>query len=504
MDSAKKRTSWEFIEIDPREVLLDENNPRMPGITPNQSRSQEALCNIIIRTDAFVRLCESITSFGGVYPFENVILLREDGKLIAFEGNRRICACKVLLEPEKYLHDAKQLAAIPRASEEVLEDLSNISAYIVESREAGAALLAHLHGFPKFNRETWHTVNRMNFVRSALDAGTSIEELAQQFGVPEKDIVELNHNYKILYEFRYGLDWDNELKRYLFDHPEDRDFESFLHVVTSPSVKRHFGEPFITNDSTLNWDGHPDIKEKLLLIARHTVLASFVGSSRYHKKHESVEKYLDDVWPRDSHRDADSEDLFKDDFGTSHSSLESQGELGKLDISGASAPEAKLNEPRAGDQRIAPYRHDELFGRFECSRKEDDRLMELCRELRRLSNLPDGISCFSLAFCLLLRALLEWSLIYHLEHSGNHKTKGQNGRYLPLRQIVKYCLNRGQVTFDSGPVIEKLSLVERKWLDELHLLTHTNAGNRSEIRVKEMVGDIKPVLRYILNEANYG
>lgn len=503
MELALTRTKWERISVDPRQILLDEENPRMPGITPGQSRDQGALKGHIIRSQKFLGLCESITNFGGMYPFENVILFSQNGSLIALEGNRRICACQILLEPNKHDLEPRTLAAIPRASDSVLKNLENIDAFLVDSREAGAALLAHLHSFPRFARETWHTLNRMNFIHNGLSTGASTKELAELFAVEEKDILELSQNSKILSTFRYSLDWNEEHKIYLFEQPEDRDFESFLHIVNSPAVKKHFGQPFFDEHYHLNKEGHPDISEKLMLIAKHTLLANFLGSSIVHKKHESVEKYLEQVWPLSTDHNADTSDLFSEDFASRPIVTISPINTPDTTFIDSQDTEAKTQDGKSADRRVAPYYHDELFGKFECKREDDDRLMEICRELKRLSNMPDGIRHFSIAFCLLLRALLEWSLIYHLEHSGDHKTKGQNGRYLPLKQIVKYCQNQGQGTFNSGPVLEKLEIIRSKWLDELHLITHSNAGNRSEQRIKDMVGDIKPVLRHILNEANY-
>lgn len=83
-------------EVDLEQLILDERNPRFI-VPPNPS--QQSIIDYLIDYEEVVKLAISIRENGGLFAGERVIVCEENGKYIVLEGNRRVCACKILLNP---------------------------------------------------------------------------------------------------------------------------------------------------------------------------------------------------------------------------------------------------------------------------------------------------------------------------------------------------------------------------------------------------------------------
>ncbi|MGH9894460.1 MAG: hypothetical protein ACREA0_21260, partial [bacterium] len=75
---------------------LDAKNPRLGRET--QARAPRDIIQYLFEHDDALEVAESIAS-RGYFPNEPVLAIREAGKLIVIEGNRRLAALKALREP---------------------------------------------------------------------------------------------------------------------------------------------------------------------------------------------------------------------------------------------------------------------------------------------------------------------------------------------------------------------------------------------------------------------
>src|SRR5207248_2486234 len=83
------------IAVKTTDVRLDPLNPRVDVPT---HASQDVIRTALLQTEDVQQLAEGIVENGGMLPGERIIVLEEDGHHVVLEGNRRVCACQLLLD----------------------------------------------------------------------------------------------------------------------------------------------------------------------------------------------------------------------------------------------------------------------------------------------------------------------------------------------------------------------------------------------------------------------
>jgi hypothetical protein len=85
------------VDADPRKLLLDPLNPRLPPGEKN--KSQERIIELMIERFAIDEIAESICS-AGFLPLDPFVGYRQGNDILILEGNRRLATIKLLLQPE--------------------------------------------------------------------------------------------------------------------------------------------------------------------------------------------------------------------------------------------------------------------------------------------------------------------------------------------------------------------------------------------------------------------
>lgn len=137
-----------LISVNINDIALDIENPRME----NSRSQQEAIHALLLeQKDKMVKIAEDIIQYG-LNPSEFPIVINcedESGyKYIVLEGNRRICALKILMTPN-IIGDDEELRSLKKKfqnlSKTVGEPQKEINCYVVASREAASHWLALKH-----------------------------------------------------------------------------------------------------------------------------------------------------------------------------------------------------------------------------------------------------------------------------------------------------------------------------------------------------------------------
>lgn len=161
------------------ELYLDEKNPRFI-VPPNPT--QQSIVDYLIENEEVEQLASDIAKSGGLYAGERIIVTEERGRWIVLEGNRRICACKILMNPQLLVN--KRLASVDKIkllmNNELGQTLSVVTADVMKNRlDAQSSLAAkHIDGIKK-----WSTISKHKFFALEFDAGKSIEEISMITGV---------------------------------------------------------------------------------------------------------------------------------------------------------------------------------------------------------------------------------------------------------------------------------------------------------------------------------
>jgi hypothetical protein len=95
--SPKKLSPENILWIHPDDLDLDAKNPRLAGMNLRQ-KDQTEILKILWREKAVSELTESIAE-NGYWKHEEIFATREGKRLVVMEGNRRVAAVKLLLDP---------------------------------------------------------------------------------------------------------------------------------------------------------------------------------------------------------------------------------------------------------------------------------------------------------------------------------------------------------------------------------------------------------------------
>ena len=202
-------------EIKLDELYLDEKNPRF--IVPPHP-TQQSIIDYLIENEEVEQLANDIAKSGGLYAGERVIVTEENGKWIVLEGNRRICACKILMNPQLLAN--RRLASVDKIAllmnSELKQALTVIDVDVMRSRlEAQSSLAAkHIDGIKR-----WSTISKHKFFALEFDAGKSIEEISMITGVSLVKIKTGLKEYRIIdYVLKLPFWTQEEREEYLNLH----------------------------------------------------------------------------------------------------------------------------------------------------------------------------------------------------------------------------------------------------------------------------------------------
>ena len=184
-------------------MFLDPNNPRIPP-TPQPLTEPELIAELVLHDDVH-QLASNIQA-SGYFPTEPLMIVREDGQFRVAEGNRRLAACKLLvnpdLAPESYKSKFRHLSTTVEAHQ-----FSRIPVVIAPNRESTIPIIIARHTSSQIQR--WEPAMQANFYQKLVSTGLPIEEVAKKFNLPASKIKEALHSYN-LYQMACRLDLDDK------------------------------------------------------------------------------------------------------------------------------------------------------------------------------------------------------------------------------------------------------------------------------------------------------
>jgi hypothetical protein len=159
---------WQIKEYSIAALYLDQHNIR----TPISEEDQNALIrDMFANEDAF----EIVKSYvqNGVFPDEFPICIKENGKRIIIEGNRRLAALKALNESNIVPAWAKRIKVLRNPN------ITNIRIVLAPSRKAAIKHIANKHTINY--RRPWKPLRQAYFYQSQIDNGKSLPNLLVNF-----------------------------------------------------------------------------------------------------------------------------------------------------------------------------------------------------------------------------------------------------------------------------------------------------------------------------------
>src|SRR5829696_7410715 len=171
----------EVKELNPLKLDLDPHNPRLS--LDEEGSDQPKLLEIMIERFKVEEIAESIVA-AGYLPFDPLIGLAEGSKVIILEGNRRVAAIQLLLEPQRApeKHRTKWTDLSRRLAKNIREDLKLINVEVHRKRDdfnvRAYIGFRHVTGVLK-----WPSLEKAGFIAELIDKDQwTYEQVADRLG----------------------------------------------------------------------------------------------------------------------------------------------------------------------------------------------------------------------------------------------------------------------------------------------------------------------------------
>ena len=175
--STARSTSAAYDRFDTSALLLDSDNPRLQEYNISPNASQGDILRAIWQRMAAEEVAMSI-AYNGYFNHEPLFIeTRSDGRLVVIEGNRRLCAVKILLDAK--LRASLKATALPTLPATRRNELSSLPGIITTRKDAWRYLgFKHVNG-----AATWGAYAKAQYVAKVHnDYGVPLDDIAKQIG----------------------------------------------------------------------------------------------------------------------------------------------------------------------------------------------------------------------------------------------------------------------------------------------------------------------------------
>jgi hypothetical protein len=196
------------------ELFLDAKNPRLRGTA--EGADQRTLLKLLWTECALDELVLSIAK-NGYFPEEPLFAIKEDGRYVVVEGNRRLAAVKILRDPK--LRQELRATDIPTLSPDAHEQLNSLPVSVYPDRKR----LWTYVGFRHVNGPlTWDSWSKAQYIAQVHNTfGIDLDEIADSIGDKHQTVKRLYRGLMVLNQAteQAGYDIDNRSKKHLaFSH----------------------------------------------------------------------------------------------------------------------------------------------------------------------------------------------------------------------------------------------------------------------------------------------
>ncbi|MHB1682964.1 MAG: hypothetical protein ACYCYO_09115 [Bacilli bacterium] len=464
------RIGWSEENIDVSLLLLDTQNPR---INSNPQSSQEELKLRLLKNERVVELAHKISAGGGLLPGERIITCIENGQYIVLEGNRRVCACQLLIDPKLLPIEYKRKFPVA-TNEELLENIKVIPIEVAPDREAAEPVITIRHTEPGIIR--WSTTANMRRVGRWFDEGRSLEEIVLKSGMSGSTVRKRLREYYLVGYILNLSGWSAEELDILTD--ERLNTNPLTRFFELRNAKSLFPLAFDNDFRSISKLSTADFDDMLRFIARSFLIPS-PNSGKPLANTRTTPEELYSLY-------SSTHGSFAQTEATGTENRANQQSIGEED---SSVPQGKYNEVKSvHDDSVAnsddsetlqkegnppksnPPKLPKFFEQNECG-VEDERLIRVVREIKSINYRAMPISA-----TFLVRALLESTLEYQLRLKGKwtELVDMQNNRKSPgLSDMIYYCLKKENSVFDQDRMRSVLqNFVDRGFKEQLDLVIH--------------------------------
>jgi len=198
--------SAKYAVVDIQDLYLDEDNPRFASsaLLANQEEiTQSAIINYLVQYGEVLSLAESIDENHGLFNETIISGYICDNKIVVLEGNRRITACKILLDNDLVRQDLKDMHPIPTVHMETQTNIKQINIIIYGDSDDAQKYIASKHTQPDVMK--WTTIEQYNYYYTQFLSGKKPKEIAAEVGLKDVKKVEDKIRQYLLFKRIFDL-----------------------------------------------------------------------------------------------------------------------------------------------------------------------------------------------------------------------------------------------------------------------------------------------------------
>jgi len=375
--------NWKEDKVAVTSLFLDSRNPRLPA-KPTSLSQQQLIEELVLHDDVYSLAKDIVTM--GYFPDERLIVVDEDGKRKVVEGNRRLAALKLLINPD--LAPAIKVSRFKELSKRAqAAEMQKVRIIIAPSREAAYVLLLNKHTQTAIAK--WSLIQQARFFKTILDDGMSAVEISKRYSVSVGGISDFMQMLE-MYEVACTLELPEKINESVMD---SRNFpaSTLQRIYQRTATQKFLGIEF---NAAKQLVGKIDKEEFKKGYAR--IVSDIVGGnvdSRIAGDNKKIDLYLGEI-------SGSKPDHKKHGKFTAGDLLSNQAALPSKPV--VAAP---VKKHHAVSPALIPRN-------FKCT-LDSSRIEDVFWELRKLkiNDYPNAVS-------VLLRTLLEMSLLHYMQRTG--------------------------------------------------------------------------------------
>lgn len=468
------KADWTEESFDPKKLQLDTQNPRIevdPGTTQDEIRLK------LLELEDVLDLARGIEKNEGLFYGERIICVAEGNKFVVLEGNRRVAACQMLLNPA--LVPASYKTRFPKVSAATKARIKAIPADVSPTRAAAEPILTKRH--TEQGAKPWSPVAKMRRAVRLLDAH-SIDEVAQLLGTSPSQVRKLIRPYRLL-KFALNLSgWTADERRVLEDEKlKTNPYTRFFTLAgTKEALKIHFDD----DQAIVSALPSAKFKSEMERIARDFLLPDPGNHGK----------------PK-----CDTRTDPKEYFAALLAGGASSGGGAPAPAPGASpapppapTPYKPAGTPAGAATQPQTPKASVFFENLQCH-VQDDILLKLTNEIKTVNHVKMPI-----AASLLLRALFECALVYRIRKAKKWgelmKKNKQAGRDPGLNDLIAFASVFVNGVFTEQNMCKTLSSGTTKTAKNyLDSMTHMKFQEADPPTLVSVANNIRAIIKYILD-----
>jgi hypothetical protein len=236
-------------------LLLDAQNPRIPSLSTTML--QRDIIGELVKHDDVYELARNISKLG-YFPTERLIVVEENAEEVVVEGNRRLAALKLLINPSLAPDEYQKRFTLLQSGISI-SDFKDVKVVIAPSRDAAAPLIIDRHTHTGVDR--WQPAQQAKYLRTLLRPGVTIDDVSKRYGIARADLVDALKT-DTMYKVACRLELDDDVKK-VVTNPRAFSASTLDRLIRSKQSQDFMGISF-DKDGKLAGTVHPDEFKKTL------------------------------------------------------------------------------------------------------------------------------------------------------------------------------------------------------------------------------------------------